>query len=200
MFFITVLLCLGSYYILRINKFLDYCISHINNKNSYIVFLCISFLLIILTLPFYLYVNNKLKQINDINKEFLKKKNNSNFDMYEFKKSMDIPSSNFIYIGIIPIILLVGLGLKISNYFTLNFPTLIIILLYIFTFICTFYYSYNFLKNILSNIIFTELISFGVCLIVLYLTSIEEQLFLIFFSGLTYLCTYSTLLKNRHKS
>ncbi|ESV37043.1 hypothetical protein, partial [Staphylococcus epidermidis] len=150
-FLIVVLVTLGIYYIFGINKYIDYWIMRFIIKNSWSVFVCISVIITLIVVPFYMYINSRMKQINHINEKFLKERNKKDFDMEKFKKSIDIPSGNFIYKGIIPIILLIGLGLKISNHFSLKLPLLLIILLYIFTFISTFYYSSNFIKNIINK-------------------------------------------------
>ncbi len=107
--------------------------------------------------------------------------------MEKFKKSVEIPSGNFIYKGIIPIILLIGIGLKISNHFSFELPLGLIVLLYIFTFISTFYYSYSFVKNIINKRFTRYIVLLIISAVVMYLLSVEEQLFLVIFSIIIYL-------------
>ncbi|PTH68957.1 hypothetical protein BU586_12390, partial [Staphylococcus agnetis] len=132
-------------------------------------------------------INSRIKQINHINEKFLKEKNKKDFDMEKFKKSVEIPSGNFIYKGIIPIILLIGIGLKISNHFSFELPLRLIVLLYIFTFISTFYYSYSFVKNIINKRFTRYIVLLIISAVVMYLLSVEEQLFLVIFSIIIYL-------------
>lgn len=186
-FLIVVLVTLGIYYIFGINKYIDYWIMCFIIKNSWSVFVCISVIITLIVVPFYMYINSRMKQINHINEKFLKERNKKDFDMEKFKKSIDISSGNFIYKGIIPIILLIGLGLKISNHFSLKLPLLLIILLYIFTFISTFYYSSNFIKNIISKRYTRYIVLLAVSTVIIYLLSVEEQLFLVIFSIIVYL-------------
>ncbi|PTH76082.1 hypothetical protein BU579_10985 [Staphylococcus agnetis] len=134
-----------------------------------------------------MYINSRIKQINHINEKFLKEKNKKDFDMEKFKKSVEIPSGNFIYKGIIPIILLIGIGLKISNHFSFELPLRLIVLLYIFTFISTFYYSYSFVKNIINKRFTRYIVLLIISAVVMYLLSVEEQLFLVIFSIIIYL-------------
>ncbi|ESV30326.1 TerC family integral membrane protein, partial [Staphylococcus epidermidis APO27] len=159
------------------------------------VFVCISVIITLIVVPFYMYINSRMKQINHINEKFLKERNKKDFDMEKFKKSIDIPSGNFIYKGIIPIILLIGLGLKISNHFSLKLPLLLIILLYIFTFISTFYYSSNFIKNIINKRYIRYIVLLAVSTVIIYLLSVEEQLFLVIFSIIIYLLSRLSFIK-----
>ncbi|MDH9958115.1 hypothetical protein, partial [Staphylococcus capitis] len=150
-FLIIIMIMLGIYYILGINKYLDCWIALLFIKHSWTEFLCVVVVITFIVFPFYMYINYRIKQINHINEMFLKERDKKDFDMEKFKQSIEIPSGDFIYKGMIPIILLIGLGLKISNHFTLELPLLFIILLYIFTFINTFYYSSKFIKNIINK-------------------------------------------------
>ncbi|MEB7744861.1 hypothetical protein NGA95_10120 [Staphylococcus epidermidis] len=192
---IVVLVTLGIYYIFGINKYIDYWIMRFIIKNSWSVFVCISVIITLIVVPFYMYINSRMKQINHINEKFLKERNKKDFDMEKFKKSIDIPSGNFIYKGIIPIILLIGLGLKISNHFSLKLPLLLIILLYIFTFISTFYYSSNFIKNIINKRYIRYIVLLAVSTVIIYLLSVEEQLFLVIFSIIIYLLSRLSFIK-----
>ncbi|ESR04839.1 hypothetical protein [Staphylococcus epidermidis] len=194
-FLIVVLVTLGIYYIFGINKYIDYWIMRFIIKNSWSVFVCISVIITLIVVPFYMYINSRMKQINHINEKFLKERNKKDFDMEKFKKSIDIPSGNFIYKGIIPIILLIGLGLKISNHFSLKLPLLLIILLYIFTFISTFYYSSNFIKNIINKRYIRYIVLLAVSTVIIYLLSVEEQLFLVIFSIIIYLLSRLSFIK-----
>lgn len=189
------LVTLGIYYIFGINKYIDYWIMRFIIKNSWSVFVCISVIITLIVVPFYMYINSRMKQINHINEKFLKERNKKDFDMEKFKKSIDIPSGNFIYKGIIPIILLIGLGLKISNHFSLKLPLLLIILLYIFTFISTFYYSSNFIKNIINKRYIRYIVLLAVSTVIIYLLSVEEQLFLVIFSIIIYLLSRLSFIK-----
>lgn len=194
-FLIVVLVTLGIYYIFGINKYIDYWIMRFIIKNSWSVFVCISVIITLIVVPFYMYINSRMKQINHINEKFLKERNKKDFDMEKFKKSIDIPSGNFIYKGIIPIILLIGLGLKISNHFSLKLPLLLIILLYIFTFISTFYYNSNFIKNIINKRYIRYIVLLAVSTVIIYLLSVEEQLFLVIFSIIIYLLSRLSFIK-----
>lgn len=194
-FLIVVLVTLGIYYIFGINKYIDYWIMRFIIKNSWSVFVCISVIITLIVVPFYMYINSRMKQINHINEKFLKERNKKDFDIEKFKKSIDIPSGNFIYKGIIPIILLIGLGLKISNHFSLKLPLLLIILLYIFTFISTFYYSSNFIKNIINKRYIRYIVLLAVSTVIIYLLSVEEQLFLVIFSIIIYLLSRLSFIK-----
>lgn len=194
-FLIVVLVTLGIYYIFGINKYIDYWIMRFIIKNSWSVFVCISVIITLIVVPFYMYINSRMKQINHINEKFLKERDKKDFDMEKFKKSIDIPSGNFIYKGIIPIILLIGLGLKISNHFSLKLPLLLIILLYIFTFISTFYYSSNFIKNIINKRYIRYIVLLAVSTVIIYLLSVEEQLFLVIFSIIIYLLSRLSFIK-----
>ena len=127
-----------------------------------------------------MYINSRIKQINYINEKFLKERDKKDFDMEKFKKYRN-SSGNFIYKGIVPIILLIGIGLKISNHFSLKLPLLLVILLYIFTFVSTFYYSSNFIKNIINKRFTRYLVLLFVSTVILCLLSVEEQLFLVVF-------------------
>ncbi|RIL92997.1 hypothetical protein BU690_11045, partial [Staphylococcus chromogenes] len=186
-FLIVLLVALGIYYIFDINKYIDYWLTRFIIKNSWSEFLCISIIITLIAIPFYMYINSRIKQINHINEKFLKERNKADFDMEKFKKSVEIPSGNFIYKGIIPIILLIGIGLKISKHFSLELPLAPIILLYTFTFISTFYYSYNFVKNIIDKRFTRYIVLLVVSVVILYLLSIEEQSFLAVFSIIVYL-------------
>ncbi|MCG2299936.1 hypothetical protein K4U03_10385 [Staphylococcus epidermidis] len=194
-FLIVVLVTLGIYYIFGINKYIDYWIMRFIIKNSWSVFVCISVIITLIVVPFYMYINSRMKQINHINEKFLKERNKKDFDIEKFKKSIDIPSGNFIYKGIIPIILLIGLGLKISNHFSLKLPLLLIVLLYIFTFISTFYYSSNFIKNIINKRYIRYIVLLAVSTVIIYLLSVEEQLFLVIFSIIIYLLSRLSFIK-----
>ncbi|PTG91520.1 hypothetical protein BU643_11620, partial [Staphylococcus chromogenes] len=178
------------YYIFDINKYIDYWLTRFIIKNSWSEFLCISIIIKLIAIPFYMYINSRIKQINHINEKFLKERNKADFDMEKFKKSVEIPSGNFIYKGIIPIILLIGIGLKISKHFSLELPLAPIILLYTFTFISTFYYSYNFVKNIIDKRFTRYIVLLVVSVVILYLLSIEEQSFLAVFSIIVYLSSH----------
>ncbi|PTL18661.1 hypothetical protein BU633_11200, partial [Staphylococcus chromogenes] len=149
-----------------------------------------SIIITLIAIPFYMYINSRIKQINHINEKFLKERNKADFDMEKFKKSVEIPSGNFIYKGIITIILLIGIGLKISKHFSLELPLAPIILLYTFTFISTFYYSYNFVKNIIDKRFTRYIVLLVVSVVILYLLSIEEQSFLAVFSIIVYLSSH----------
>ncbi|MBY7664375.1 hypothetical protein [Staphylococcus agnetis] len=186
-FFIVALVVLGSYYVFGVNKYIDYWLTYFVIKNSWSEFVCISVINTLLVVPFYMYINSRIKQINHINEKFLKEKNKKDFDMEKFKKSVEIPSGNFIYKGIIPIILLIGIGLKISNHFSFELPLGLIVLLYIFTFISTFYYSYSFVKNIINKRFTRYIVLLIISAVVMYLLSVEEQLFLVIFSIIIYL-------------
>lgn len=189
-FLIVLLVALGIYYIFDINKYIDYWLMRFIIKNSWSEFLCISIIITLIAIPFYMYINSRIKQINHINEKFLKERNKADFDMEKFKKSVEIPSGNFIYKGIIPIILLIGIGLKISKHFSLELPLEPIILLYTFTFISTFYYSYNFVKNIIDKRFTRYIVLLVVSVVILYLLSIEEQSFLAVFSIIVYLSSH----------
>ncbi|MCE4970945.1 hypothetical protein KJB49_06445 [Staphylococcus chromogenes] len=189
-FLIVLLVALGIYYIFDINKYIDYWLMRFIIKNSWSEFLCISIIITLIAIPFYMYINSRIKQINHINEKFLKERNKADFDMEKFKKSVEIPSGNFIYKGIIPIILLIGIGLKISKHFSLELPLAPIILLYTFTFISTFYYSYNFVKNIIDKRFTRYIVLLVVSVVILYLLSIEEQSFLAVFSIIVYLSSH----------
>ncbi|RIM18364.1 hypothetical protein BU664_11275 [Staphylococcus chromogenes] len=189
-FLIVLLVALGIYYIFDINKYIDYWLTRFIIKNSWSEFLCISIIITLIAIPFYMYINSRIKQINHINEKFLKERNKADFDMEKFKKSVEIPSGNFIYKGIIPIILLIGIGLKISKHFSLELPLAPIILLYTFTFISTFYYSYNFVKNIIDKRFTMYIVLLVVSVVILYLLSIEEQSFLAVFSIIVYLSSH----------
>lgn len=189
-FLIVLLVALGIYYIFDINKYIDYWLTRFIIKNSWSEFLCISTIITLIAIPFYMYINSRIKQINHINEKFLKERNKADFDMEKFKKSVEIPSGNFIYKGIIPIILLIGIGLKISKHFSLELPLAPIILLYTFTFISTFYYSYNFVKNIIDKRFTRYIVLLVVSVVILYLLSIEEQSFLAVFSIIVYLSSH----------
>ncbi|MDT0698632.1 hypothetical protein [Staphylococcus chromogenes] len=189
-FLIVLLVALGIYYIFDINKYIDYWLMRFIIKNSWSEFLCISIIITFIAIPFYMYINSRIKQINHINEKFLKERNKADFDMEKFKKSVEIPSGNFIYKGIIPIILLIGIGLKISKHFSLELPLEPIILLYTFTFISTFYYSYNFVKNIIDKRFTRYIVLLVVSVVILYLLSIEEQSFLAVFSIIVYLSSH----------
>ncbi|KDP12244.1 hypothetical protein BU649_08090 [Staphylococcus chromogenes] len=189
-FLIVLLVALGIYYIFDINKYIDYWLTRFIIKNSWSEFLCISIIITLIAIPFYMYINSRIKQINHINEKFLKERNKADFDMEKFKKSVEIPSGNFIYKGIIPIILLIGIGLKISKHFSLELPLAPIILLYTFTFISTFYYSYNFVKNIIDKRFTRYIVLLVVSVVILYLLSIEEQSFLAVFSIIVYLSSH----------
>lgn len=189
-FLIVLLVALGIYYIFDINKYIDYWLTLFIIKNSWSEFLCISIIITLIAIPFYMYINSRIKQINHINEKFLKERNKADFDMEKFKKSVEIPSGNFIYKGIIPIILLIGIGLKISKHFSLELPLAPIILLYTFTFISTFYYSYNFVKNIIDKRFTRYIVLLVVSVVILYLLSIEEQSFLAVFSIIVYLSSH----------
>ncbi|RIM38468.1 hypothetical protein BU617_11880, partial [Staphylococcus capitis] len=156
-------------------------------KHSWTEFLCVVVVITFIVFPFYMYINYRIKQINHINEMFLKERDKKDFDMEKFKQSIEIPSGDFIYKGMIPIILLIGLGLKISNHFTLELPLLFIILLYIFTFINTFYYSSKFIKNIINKRFAKYTILIILSTVILYLLSVEEQLFLVIFTVIIYL-------------
>lgn len=189
-FLIVLLVALGIYYIFDINKYIDYWLMRFIIKNSWSEYLCISIIITLIAIPFYMYINSRIKQINHINEKFLKERNKADFDMEKFKKSVEIPSGNFIYKGIIPIILLIGIGLKISKHFSLELPLAPIILLYTFTFISTFYYSYNFVKNIIDKRFTRYIVLLVVSVVILYLLSIEEQSFLAVFSIIVYLSSH----------
>lgn len=189
-FLIVLLVALGIYYIFDINKYIDYWLTRFIIKNSWSEFLCISIIITLIAIPFYMYINSRIKQINHINEKFLKERNKADFDMEKFKKSVEIPSGNFIYKGIIPIILLIGIDLKISKHFSLELPLAPIILLYTFTFISTFYYSYNFVKNIIDKRFTRYIVLLVVSVVILYLLSIEEQSFLAVFSIIVYLSSH----------
>ncbi|PTG98406.1 hypothetical protein [Staphylococcus chromogenes] len=189
-FLIVLLVALGIYYIFDINKYIDYWLTRFIIKNSWSEFLCISIIITPIAIPFYMYINSRITQINHINEKFLKERNKADFDMEKFKKSVEIPSGNFIYKGIIPIILLIGIGLKISKHFSLELPLAPIILLYTFTFISTFYYSYNFVKNIIDKRFTRYIVLLVVSVVILYLLSIEEQSFLAVFSIIVYLSSH----------
>lgn len=189
-FLIVLLVALGIYYIFDINKYIDYWLMRFIIKNSWSEFLSISIIITLIAIPFYMYINSRIKQINHINEKFLKERNKADFDMEKFKKSVEIPSGNFIYKGIIPIILLIGIGLKISKHFSLELPLAPIILLYTFTFISTFYYSYNFVKNIIDKRFTRYIVLLVVSVVILYLLSIEEQSFLAVFSIIVYLSSH----------
>ncbi|RIM28850.1 hypothetical protein [Staphylococcus chromogenes] len=189
-FLIVLLVALGIYYIFDINKYIDYWLTRFIIKNSWSEFLCISIIITLIAIPFFMYINSRIKQINHINEKFLKERNKADFDMEKFKKSVEIPSGNFIYKGIIPIILLIGIGLKISKHFSLELPLAPIILLYTFTFISTFYYSYNFVKIIIDKRFTRYIVLLVVSVVILYLLSIEEQSFLAVFSIIVYLSSH----------
>ncbi|PTH04128.1 hypothetical protein BU626_12215, partial [Staphylococcus capitis] len=121
-FLIIIMIMLGIYYILGINKYLDCWIALLIIKHSWTEFLCVVVVITFIVFPFYMYINYRIKQINHINEMFLKERDKKDFDMEKFKQSIEIPSGDFIYKGMIPIILLIGLGLKISNHFTLELP------------------------------------------------------------------------------
>ncbi|WP_105986825.1 hypothetical protein [Staphylococcus chromogenes] len=194
-FLIVVLVVLGIYYIFGINKYIDYWLTRCIIKNSWSEFLCISIIITLIAVPFYMYINSRIKQINHINEKFLKERNKTDFDMEKFKKSVKIPSGNFIYKGIIPIILLIGIGLKTSNHFSLELSLAPIILLYTFTFISTFYYSYNFVKNIIEKPYTRYIVLLVVSAVILYLLSEEEQLFLVVFSLIVYLSSHLSFIR-----
>ncbi|PCF85763.1 hypothetical protein [Staphylococcus delphini] len=186
-FLIVVLVMLGTYYIFGINKYIDYWLNFFIIKSSWSEFVCISVIITFIAVPFHMYINNRIKHINQINEKFLEERSKKDFDIENFKKNVEIPSGNFIYKGIIPITLLIGLGLKISNHFSLKLPLLLVILLYIFTFISTFYYSSNFIKNIINKCFTRYIVLLVVSVIILYILSVEEQLFLLTFSIIIYL-------------
>lgn len=194
-FLIVLLVALGIYYIFDINKYIDYWLTRFIIKNSWSEFLCISIIITLIAIPFYMYINSRIKQINHINEKFLKERNKADFDMEKFKKSVEIPSGNFIYKGIIPIILLIGIGLKISKHFSLELPLAPIILLYTFTFISTFYYSYNFVKNIIEKPFTRYIVLLVISAVILYLLSEEEQLFLVVFSLIVYLSSHLSFIR-----
>lgn len=194
-FLIIIMIMLGIYYILGLNKYLDCWIALLIKKKSWTEFLCVVVIITSIVIPFYMYINYRIKQINHINEMFLKERDNKDFDMEKFKQSIEIPSGNFIYKGMVPIILLIGLGLKISNHFTLELPQLFIILLYIFTFINTFYYSSNFIKNIINKRFAKYTILIVLSTVILYLLSVEEQLFLVIFTVIIYLSSHLNPIK-----
>ncbi|MHB7941387.1 hypothetical protein [Staphylococcus capitis] len=194
-FLIIIMIMLGIYYILGINKYLDCWIALLIIKHSWTEFLCVVVVITFIVFPFYMYINYRIKQINHINEMFLKERDKKDFDMEKFKQSIEIPSGDFIYKGMIPIILLIGLGLKISNHFTLELPLLFIILLYIFTFINTFYYSSKFIKNIINKRFAKYTILIILSTVILYLLSVEEQLFLVIFTVIIYLSSHLSSIK-----
>ncbi|PTH38254.1 hypothetical protein [Staphylococcus capitis] len=194
-FLIIIIIMLGIYYILGINKYLDCWIALLIIKHSWTEFLCVVVVITFIVFPFYMYINYRIKQINHINEMFLKERDKKDFDMEKFKQSIEIPSGDFIYKGMIPIILLIGLGLKISNHFTLELPLLFIILLYIFTFINTFYYSSKFIKNIINKRFAKYTILIILSTVILYLLSVEEQLFLVIFTVIIYLSSHLSSIK-----
>ncbi|ESV28600.1 hypothetical protein M451_0211700, partial [Staphylococcus epidermidis APO27] len=63
-FLIVVLVTLGIYYIFGINKYIDYWIMRFIIKNSWSVFVCISVIITLIVVPFYMYINSRMKQIN----------------------------------------------------------------------------------------------------------------------------------------
>lgn len=85
-FLIVVLVLLGIYYIFGINKYIDYWLTLFIIKNSWSEFVCITVIITLIAIPFYMYINSKIKQINHINEKFLKEKNKKDFDMEKFKK------------------------------------------------------------------------------------------------------------------
>ena len=194
-FLIVLLVALGIYYIFDINKYIEYWLTRFIIKNSWSEFLCISIIITLIAIPFYMYINSRIKQINHINEKFLKERNKADFDMEKYKKSVEIPSGNFIYKGIIPIILLIGIGLKTSDHFSLELSLAPIILLYTFTFISTFYYSYNFVKNIIEKPFTRYIVLLVISAVILYLLSEEEQLFLVFFSLIVYLSSHLSFIR-----
>ncbi len=68
-----------------INKYIDYWIMCFIIKNSWSVFVCISVIITLIVVPFYMYINSRMKQINHINEKFLKERNKK-FRYGKFKK------------------------------------------------------------------------------------------------------------------
>ncbi|PTG25503.1 hypothetical protein BU638_10730 [Staphylococcus chromogenes] len=66
-FLIVLLVALGIYYIFDINKYIDYWLTRFIIKNSWSEFLCISIIITLIAIPFYMYINCRIKQINHIN-------------------------------------------------------------------------------------------------------------------------------------
>ncbi|MCJ1657007.1 hypothetical protein MT340_010790 [Staphylococcus sp. NRL 16/872] len=177
-----ILIIIGIYYVLGVNNDLDDFISSIITRTSLVEFIMASFIITVLSIPFNLYTNSKIKQINKINEKFSKEKVKPDFNMEQFKQTVNIPSKTFIYKGILPIVLLVGLGLKISNHFTLPLPFAITLIILTLTFVSTIYYSSIFLKNIIKHRYIQYTVSIILSIVMLYIMSLEEQLFLILFS------------------
>ncbi|PTG31539.1 hypothetical protein BU634_11930, partial [Staphylococcus chromogenes] len=62
-FLIVLLVALGIYYIFDINKYIDYWLTRFIIKNSWSEFLCISIIITLIAIPFYMYINSRIKQI-----------------------------------------------------------------------------------------------------------------------------------------
>ena len=141
----------------------------------------------ITTNAFDIYLNDASSLKMDTNKGITGIYFNTNVNMEKFKESIDIPSSQFIYFALFPMIVLLGLGLKIVKHYQFEIPSIIVIALYVITFIATCNYSTKLIMNIVHNQWLGYVIIFLIAVIVTYLTSTEEQMFLLLFSTVSYI-------------
>lgn len=196
-FIIAILVILGGYYLLNLDEVLNKWIDYTINKHSWVEFLGISIVISLITLPFYKYMSQKMTEIKHINALYMKEKDEAGFDMTNFKARHDIPEGKFIYIGLIGLIVLVGLGLKIAHHFTFDMHIIVVALLYIIIVMSAFYYSAILIKQRGQNNGITYIILGAISALIAYLLTPEEQAFLLIFSIITYGVGKLKLLKTK---
>ncbi|RIL71598.1 hypothetical protein BUY49_06035 [Staphylococcus devriesei] len=195
-FIITIMIIFGGYYLLNLDEVLDKWLAHIISSHSWIEFLGASIVISLVTLPFYKYISQKMTEMKHINALYMKEKDEAGFDMTNFRSQHDIPEEKFIYISLICLIVLVGLGLKIAHHFTFDMHIIVVALLYIITAMSAFYYSVKLIKQRRQNNLIMYLILGAISALITYLLTPEEQMFLLIFSIITYILGKLKLLKN----
>ncbi|MCE5090894.1 hypothetical protein BUY43_00365 [Staphylococcus devriesei] len=195
-FIITIMIIFGGYYLLNLDEVLDKWIAHIISSHSWIEFLGASIVISLVTLPFYKYMSQKMIEMKHINALYMKEKDEAGFDMTNFRSQHDIPEGKFIYISLICLIILVGLGLKIAHHFTFDMHIIVVALLYVITTMSAFYYSVKLVKQRRQNNLIMYLILGAISSLITYLLTPEEQMFLLIFSIITYILWKLKLLKN----
>ena len=193
---LVIFVTLGCYYMFGLNHKLDVWLEDFINTQSWLQYISINVLFMIMMVPFYLYIRRTMQQINHINTLFMQEKDKPDFNMEKFKESIDIPSSQFIYFALFPMIVLLGLGLKIVKHYQFEIPNIIVIALYVITFIATCNYSTKLIMNMVHNQWLGYVIIFLIAVIVTYLTSTEEQMFLLLFSTVSYIMNKISLKHN----
>ena len=108
---LVIFVTLGCYYMFGLNHKLDVWLEDFINTQSWLQYISINVLFMIMMVPF-IYISGVRCNKSIISILCLCKKKINQILIWKNLKSIDIPSSQFIYFALFPMIVLLGLGLK----------------------------------------------------------------------------------------